>query len=130
MVMAVDPRMNTIFNPWDITGTVGTVGTGASNITASTISNASWNTQEHKIQGNLLTVNMIISDWEMTNKPISPDEIKMKLMNLMVEKMMQDKHIEYTKMLDPVSRDHRFHARIFVVPDTQVRIIRERWLAK
>lgn len=127
--MAVDPRTNTIFNPWDITGTVGTVATGASNITASNISNASWNTQQYAIQGNLLTVNMIISDSEMTDKPISPDEIKMKLMNLMVEKMMQDKHIEYTKMLDPVSGDHRFHARIFVVPDTQVRIIRERGLA-
>ena len=112
---------NTIIDPW---GDVG-IGGGNGMITSSNISNAAFTAVTHAIQGKMLSVNLVIDDWEMNNKPIQPDEIKYRLANAMVQKMVEDKHIEFTKMLDPATGLHKFHARIFVVPDTQVRIIRE-----
>ena len=97
-------------------------------ITASNISSAV-TSKDHVIQGKMLSVNLVIDDWEMNNKPIQPDEIKYRLANAMVQKMVEDKHMEFTKMLDPATGLHKFHARIFVVPDTQVRILRENKVA-
>ncbi len=83
-----------------------------------------FNEMQHAIQGRMLTVTYTIPEYVWSSRPILPDEIKLKLMTQMVDKMMEDKHIEFTKMVDPVNFDHRFAARIFVVPDTQVRILR------
>jgi hypothetical protein len=101
-----------ISSPWDV-----------SSITASNIGSAI-TSSDHAIQGKMLSVNLVISDWEMQNKPIGPHEIKYRLAQEMVNKMVEDNHMEFTKMLDPTTGEHKFHARIFVVPDTQVRILR------
>ena len=81
------------------------------------------------IQGKMLAVNLVMDDLQYVEKPLSPDDIKMKLMELLVEKMREDNHIEFTKMQDISTGEHKFHARIFVVPDTQVRILREQKFA-
>jgi hypothetical protein len=96
-------------------------GNGPS-ITASNISQNNY----AAIQGKMLTVNLVMDDLQYVEKPLSPDDIKMKLMELLVEKMRDDNHIEFTKMQDISTGEHKFHARIFVVPDTQVRILREK----
>ena len=106
-----------VASPWDV-----------GSITASNIGSAI-TTSNHTIQGKMLTVNLSISDWEMNNKPISPEEIKYRLAQELVNKMAEDNHVEFTKMLNPLTGEHKFHARIFVVPDTQVRILRENKLA-
>lgn len=111
------PNTNTIANnPWN---------------TAITNSNSSFNFNEmqHAIQGKMFTVTCVVSDYDMMQKPIDPMEIKLRLMNQLVDKMFEDKSIEFTKMQDMASGVHRFHARIFVVPDTQVRILRENKVA-
>ena len=112
---------NTIIKPWDVG--IGSGGNGM--ITSSNISNAAFTAVTHAIQGKMLLVNLTISEWEMSNKPIQPEEIKYRLANELVKKMVEDNHVEFTKILDPMTMQHKFNARIFVVPDTQVRIIRE-----
>ena len=49
------------------------------------------------------------------------------LITQLIEKMCNsdNKYVEFTKVLDPTTLDHTFRARIFVVPDTQVRILRQ-----
>lgn len=122
--MAIDPRLNTIVDPWGIG-----VGSGGG-ITASNIASNSWvNHKDYAIQGKMYSVNYTVSDWEMANKPVSPDEIKFRLTQMLVEKMAQENHVEFTKMVDHSGLEHKFHARIFVVPDTQVRILRENKVA-
>jgi hypothetical protein len=122
--MAVIPPNLTYDIGNGITGPMGSV------ISASNISNTSWTQPEYAIQGKMLSVSMTVSDYEWSTRPQDPMEIKLKLMNLLAEKMMADKHIEFTKVHDTFTGDQRFNARIFVVQDTQVRIIRERGLAK
>lgn len=112
------PNTNTIANnPW------------TTSITNANSGGTTFNQMQHAIQGRMLTVTYVVSDYDMAQKPIDPMEIKMRLMNQLVEKMFEDKSIEFTKMQDMASGVHRFHARIFVVPDTQVRILRENKVA-
>jgi hypothetical protein len=81
--------------------------------------------QDKPIQGEMLTVRKMITPelWEDTPR----EEIKRQMLSLMVEEMMKSKHIEFT-----VTQDHsgmgtvRIAARIFVTPDSQVKLLRER----
>ena len=111
-------------NPWDV-GVTNISNGGIGNVTASSIMNHT----QHAIQGKMLTTSFEFSDLDYIEKPIDPLEIKKMLMDQLVEQMYRDKSIEFTKMQDVATGVHRFHARIFVVPDTQVRIIRENKVA-
>ena len=111
-------------DPWDVGVTTISNG-GIGTVTASSIMNQ----KQHAIQGRMLTTSCEISDLDYIERPIDPVEIKKRLMDQLVEQMYQDKSIEFTKMQDMATGAHRFHARIFVVPDTQVRIIRENKVA-
>ena len=114
--------------PSTITG-INTTNIGSGYGNGNISSNAWVHHNDYHIQGKMLTVNLVIADWEMNNKPIQAEEIKYRLANEMVKKMVEDNHMEFTKMLDPHTGEHKFHARIFVVPDTQVRILRENKVA-
>lgn len=111
------PNTNTITNnPWNTSITNANSG-------------GTFNEKEYVIQGKMLTVTHVVTDYEMMQKPIDPMEMKLRLMDQLVDKMFEDKSIEFTKIQDAASGAHRFHARIFVVPDTQVRILRENKVA-
>jgi len=53
------------------------------------------------------------------------DHIKQLLMNKLMDEMFKTNHIEFTRMERYETNEMVFRARIHVVPDTQVRIIRE-----
>ena len=117
--------LNSIIDPASIGGVI-----------TSNISNTSWVSPnsgtshvEYHIHGKMYTANLTFSDVEIQNRIITPEEIKNRLMEKLLEKMYQESHIEFTKMMDASTGEHKFHARIFAVPDTQVRIIREQKLA-
>jgi hypothetical protein len=93
------------------------------NSNANSFSNASVNTMEYAIQGQ-----KIIADHNMSELQfLSAGETTVKeiLVNKLAQSMFQGRCIEFTKMQDPVTHGYKFVARIFVVPDTQVRILRE-----
>jgi hypothetical protein len=62
---------------------------------------------------------------DMINRDaISPDEIKLMLIREIVEQMMDSNFIEFTKLEDIINCNTTFRARVFVVPDSQVRLLR------
>ena len=81
---------------------------------------------EHKIQGKMFTANFDMNDMEFNSKMQDPDEIKRRLLNLLVDEIYKQNHIEFTKQYDVNTGTYRFHARLYAVPDTMVRIIREK----
>ena len=56
---------------------------------------------------------------------VAEEDIKMQLCNKIAEELWKNKAIEFTKMEDPTKGTHTFTARIYAVPDTMVRILRE-----
>lgn len=114
-------------NPWDTSIPVNILPKGSGGTI--TASNVTTQMPTHAIQGKMLTASIVISDFEYTQNKLDPMDIKQKLMAQLVEKMFEDKNIEFTKMQDVSTWDHKFHARIYVVPDTQVRILRENKVA-
>ena len=81
------------------------------------------NMTDHLIQGKMLEVSILFDHHES----LVYDDItlKNKLLTEMVEKMMHEKCIEFTKQTDPVTNTMRARARVYVTPDSNVRIIRE-----
>ena len=73
----------------------------------------------------MFTVSHTMSDVVYVDHVQDPNEIKKMLLTRLVEQMFHSNKIEFTKVLDPTTLDHTFRARIFVVPDTQVRILRQ-----
>lgn len=76
------------------------------------------------IQGEMFTVrNKITMEmWE----DIPHEQIKRQMLSLIVEELMKSKHIEFTMKKDNAERDTiSVAARLFVVPDSQVRLLRE-----
>jgi hypothetical protein len=88
-------------------------------------SNTSYIPKEYPIQGEMLTVRKTITMEMWQNIP--PEVIKREALSLLIDEMMKSKHIEFTMMKDTSSRDMiRIAARIFVTPDSQVRLLREK----
>jgi hypothetical protein len=52
------------------------------------------------------------------------DMIKKQLLERLMLEVAQNRCVEFTRQEDPVSGQQRFRARMFVVPDTMVRILR------
>ena len=80
---------------------------------------------DNVIQGQMVTINYEISDIAYTQFIRDPDEIKKILVDKLAQEMWKRNCIEFTKMYDNAIGSHKFHARVFVVPDTQVRILRQ-----
>mgnify|MGYP003337099289 FL=1 len=81
------------------------------------------NTTDHLIQGKMLEVSILFDHHE--SLVYDDTTLKNKLITEMVEKMMHEKCIEFTKQTDPVTNTMRARARVYVTPDSNVRIIRE-----
>jgi len=99
-------------------GVSGTGG-GGSGYAGSYTNNTS---EDQVIQGKMLTVTNIIKqyDWEI----LPEDQIKRKMIYELAEEMAKSNMIEFTKQNDPVTHCVNIRARCFMVPDTQVRILR------
>lgn len=81
------------------------------------------NLTEHTIQGSMLTVSKIIDHYVM--EQLSEDEIKKSMIGQLVEEIIRNKCVEFTKQRNERNNETVIRARIFVTPDTNVRIIRE-----
>lgn len=86
----------------------------------STITNIS--TTDHLIQGQMIEVNMTLESYELIK--MSDDQIKTKLLFFLADEMMKRKCVEFTKQQRHERNETVIRARIFVTPDTNVRIIR------
>ena len=84
---------------------------------------------DHEITGETITVSSYIKHSDIDLASISDkdvqDGIKRGLMKLLVEKLFESCMIEFTRQEQVTEDATFFRARIHVVPDTQVRIIRE-----
>ena len=80
--------------------------------------------QTHPIQGEMLVVKDMITQEMWQNIP--HDVIKRDMIQKLVEEMYHSRHIEFTMIKDPTSHDMvRIAARVYVTPDSQVRLLRE-----
>ena len=84
---------------------------------------------DHEITGQTITVSSHIKHSDIDLASISDkdvqDGIKRGLLKLLVEKLFESCMIEFTRQEQVTEDATFFRARIHVVPDTQVRIIRE-----
>jgi hypothetical protein len=81
------------------------------------------------VKGEMITAQIEVSDTDLiySKMPMSDfqKEIKRKLVNLLVEELMNKNHIEFTSQIDPTSNTSKYRARIYATPDAQVRWIRK-----
>jgi len=79
-------------------------------------------TTDHLIQGKMLEVSLLFDHHESL---VYDDTIlKNKLITEMVDKMMHEKCIEFTKQHDPITGTMRARARIYVTPDSHIKLLR------
>ena len=76
------------------------------------------------IKGECFLVSKSFNHLDIINNILSPDEIKHMLIRELVEKMMNSNFIEFTKLEEVNTHNTIFRARVFVVPDSQVRRLR------
>lgn len=81
--------------------------------------------KEHIIQGELVYTELIVEQFKLEDRLVTSDGIKQTLMIDLAKKLMANKMIEFTKTQNNLTGDHIFRARIYAVPDGNVRILRE-----
>ena len=106
---------------------VGTTYTG--NGTAGIITNSNTGTsflEPHiGLRGTPIIARLNILDEEMKSL-IDPDTaIKQRLVELLAKEIWNSKCVEFTKELDDLNGNHICRARIYAVPDDQVRLLRK-----
>ena len=79
--------------------------------------------KEYAIGGKLLTASLM-SD-EDTIQSMGKDFIKEKLAIQLAMGMLENKMVEFTSMRDHLTLSIKIHARCYLTPDNQVKIIRE-----
>jgi hypothetical protein len=81
------------------------------------------------VKGEMITAQIEVSDTDLvySKMPMGDfqKEIKRKLVNLLVEELMNNNHIEFTSQIDLSSNTTKYRARIYATPDAQVRWIRK-----
>lgn len=82
------------------------------------------------IQGQCVTIIHHIATADTVYSNIHEDEIKRLLVNKLAEEMFRQNVIEFTKSFDQVTHEVVYRARIFAVPDDQVRLLRTAKLIK
>ena len=82
-----------------------------------------YNIKEYAIGGKLLTVSYDIDDSLLGN--ISKDSIKERMAIQLARSMLDKGLIEYTSLRSPTDYGLRVHARCYLAPNDQVKIIRE-----
>ena len=81
------------------------------------------NTREVAIKGECFNVSINFTQLDLI-QGLTPDEIKQMLIRDLVKEMMHGNYIEFTKSEDVTNCNTTFRARIFAVPDSQVRLLR------
>ena len=80
-------------------------------------------------QGEMVTAQITISDNDaiMTGMSASGfhEDVKKRLIHMLAESLMKNRLIEFTSQQFAHSQETTFRARIYAVPDTQVRMIRK-----
>ena len=91
--------------------------------------------KDHLLKGEALIASLSISDFEMINMRalLTEDnflmDAKQKLMSLLVQKMFENNNIEFTKLEKPEG-GIIFHARIYVLPNSDVTLLRTNGIIK
>lgn len=106
--MAITRNTSTIPSSIDITNVYG--------ITAPKII-------DYIIQGKMLTTSLTMSPYEA--EQMDDLELKNRLITLMVREIMDNKCIEFTKQQDYAKDEVIIRARIYVTPDSDVKLIRK-----
>ena len=101
----------------------GGVGGGGSGYAGSYTNNTSQD-QDIAIQGKMLTVTNIIKPYDL--EILTDDQIKRKMIYELAEEMAKSNMVEFTKQIDHATHCINVRARCFMVPDTHVRILREK----
>jgi hypothetical protein len=122
MIMAL-PTNNTIINPWDVITPPNVTSIGSGSSATITASNWAHNQKEYAIQGQLYTTEFRVNDYSTII--LDPDDVKRRLISQLVDELFAKNAIEFTKAQDMSQNAAVFRARIYAVPDTQVRILRE-----
>ena len=78
------------------------------------------------IKGEMLTVKMEITEWEFNNSVVPKPEIKKRLSVMLAEELLQNKNVEFTYQKNHNNGNISVRVRCFVVPDDQVKILREK----
>lgn len=81
------------------------------------------NSIDYIIQGKMLTASLTMSPYEA--EQMDDIEIKNRLITLMVREIMDNKCIEFTKQQDFANDEVIIRARIYVTPDSDVKLIRQ-----
>ena len=84
------------------------------------------NSQEYAIRGNMIKYQITMSEYDLME--INPKtfelNIKQQLMDGLMYEVTNTKSVEFTKSSDRITGLTYFRARMFVVPDDQVKILR------
>jgi hypothetical protein len=107
--------------------TIMAISTGAAGMNAmgTSIVNPMYtdnNTREVPIKGESFSVSICFTESDLIREVITPDEIKQMLIRDLIKEMMHGNYIEFTKSED--IEKTTFRARVFAVPDSQVRLLR------
>ena len=81
------------------------------------------NSIEYIIQGKMLTASLTMSPYEA--EQMDDLELKNRLISLIVREIMDNKCIEFTKQQDYAKDEVIIRARIYVTPDSDVKLIRK-----
>lgn len=86
------------------------------------------NSGEYGIKGEMIITELLLSELELLqfdfNSVVTEMEIKTRLMTKLMDVLTNSKSVEFTKTDSPTNGSKMFRARIFAVPDDQVRILR------
>jgi hypothetical protein len=86
-------------------------------------------TVEDFIQGEMINAQVIVKDFEITEMMMDPDNFKQtmkkRLVEIIAEKLLSNKLVEFTKQEDLHTNETTFRARAHLVKDDKVRILRK-----
>ena len=81
------------------------------------------NSIDYIIQGKMLTTSLTMSPYEA--EQMDDLELKNRLITMMVREIMDNKCIEFTKQQDYAKDEVIIRARIYVTPDSDIKLIRK-----
>jgi hypothetical protein len=108
-----------IDRPWSLE-----TGVGIPNYGSQMIASNSMPIHDYAIQGQSVHFKMRVDKSLFEDKIVDADGIKKQLVAGLVEELYKSKLIEFTWQDDEAFHTRNFHARIYAVPDTQVKILR------
>lgn len=119
--MAITPPYN---NSTVLPISNGGITSWSQNAGVITAANTSSTVKELAIKGDMVTYTMTVPIAQWQSHVFSPDDVKRQMINGLLDVMMKTKKIEFTKMENHSTGQMIFHARLFVVPDEMVRLLR------